>query len=206
MMSRSKIYRLNLICLLLIIGMVGIGGCSSPKSSYDYLTQAREEHQNGNDQSALIDLKNALDKDPKNGEARFLVAQILNTRGEGVAAEIEIRKAIEYGVDRGFVTAELGRALLLQQEYQKILDEIDVTGSEKGKAAAVIYIMRGNAFAGLGKIDKAKAAYERALNEYSDSSNAYLGMAHLAALQNDLNDALHQTELALSKDAKNADA
>lgn len=206
MVGMIRKYQQVLVCLLLILSIGGIEGCSKPKTSYDYLVQARKEHQNGNDRAAIIDLKNALQKDPKNGEARYLSAQILNARGEGAAAEIEIRKAVKYGVSKGYVAVELGKALLQQQQYQKILDEIAVTGHENGKAAAGVYIVRGDAFAGLRKTDDAKAAYERALKEYPDSSNAYLGMARLAALQNDINEALHQTELALSKDAKNADA
>ena len=39
-MRRIKVLSL---CLLLVIGALAVAGCSKPKSSYDYLTQARHE-------------------------------------------------------------------------------------------------------------------------------------------------------------------
>lgn len=200
MVTLLKIDRKISICLLLMICLLGAAGCSKPKSSYDYLTQARQNREHGNDQAALIDLKNALKKDPKNGEARYLLAQILNEHGEGSAAEIELRKAVELGVDKSLVAAALGEALFLQGQYQKVLDDVNVTVHDKGKVAADIYNVRGNTYLALRKADEAKSAFETALKEYPDSADAYLGMGRLAAAGNDVNEALHQTDIALSKD------
>ena len=195
-----------LICSFLVIGLLAVAGCSKPKTSYDYLTQARQAREKGNDRAALIDLKNALKKDPKNGEARLLFAQILNGHGEGSAAEIEVRKAIDLGVNKSFAAATLGKALLLQSQYQKVLDEVALIDGDKGKVAADIYNVRGDAYIGLRKVDEAKSAFENALKEDSNSADAYLGMVQLAALRNDFEEALHQTEMALAKDPNKIEA
>lgn len=194
------------ICLFVIICLCTFSGCSKPKTSYEYLNQARQEHQKGDDQTALINLKNALKLDPKNGEARLFLARMHNERGEGSAAEIEVRKAVELGINKSYAAPVLGEALLLQKHSQKVLDEIKVTDSDKGKVAADIYNVRGDAYLTLMKINEAKAEYEKALKEYPDSADAYLGMARLAAVKNDLNGALHQTGIALSKDGNSTRA
>jgi len=188
------------IFLLLVIALLGIAGCSSPKSSHDYLTLARKERQSGDDQAALIDLKNALKMDSKNGEARYLLAQILIQRGEGSAAEIELHKAIDLGVNKSYVAGVMGQALILQGNYNKVIDNIQVANGDKGKVAADIYNVRGDAYLALSKTDKAKSEFEKALKEYPDSVDAYLGLGHVAEVSNDLNLALQQTETALSKD------
>lgn len=200
MVVTMKRIELLSLCLLVMISALAVTGCSKPKSSYDYLIQARHEHQNGNNQAALLDLKNALKKDPKNGEARLLMAQILNARGEGAAAEIELHKAIDLGVDKNYVAPAMGQALLLQRQYQKVIDTIKALDDGKGKVAADVYNVRGQAYLALMKDDDARSAFESALKEYPASADAYLGMARLAAMQDDFNEALRETDLALSKE------
>lgn len=198
--------RLFLIYLLLVVSWLAVTGCSEPKTSYDYLTQARQEYDNGKSNAALINLKNALKKDPKNGEARLLLAQIYNEKDEGSSAEIEVRKAIEFGVAKSYAAATLGEALFLQKQYKKVLDEVKVAEGDKGKAAADIYNVRGNAYLALRKVDDAQSTFEKALKVFPDSVDAYLGMSRLALLDNDINEALRQTETALSMAPQNLKA
>lgn len=198
MVSPRSLKSLHIVCLVTLLTSVLLSGCAKQKSSYDLLSEAQEYHKKGQDNAAVIELKNALQKDPKNGEARYLFALIHIDRGEGAAAEIELRKALQLGVSKDRVYAELGKSLLLQQEYQKILDDIQPSDEYSGKLAADIYIARGNAYIGLGKTDEAKSAFDTALKKFPKSAYAHLGMAHIAALQDDLDEALHQTDIALT--------
>ena len=201
--SLSKCKSLWVLSLLV---MLAVTACSKPKSSDDYLTQARQDRHNGDDKAAIIDLKNALQKDPKNGEARVLLAQILNDHGEGSAAEIELRKAMDLGVKNSEIMAAMGRALLLQQQYLKVIDTISVIEGVKGEVAADIYNVRGEAYLNLNRIAEAQSAFDNALKEYPDSADAYLGKGRLAALRHDMNGALQQMDIALSKDPKSTRA
>ena len=68
------------------------------------------------------------------------------------AAEIELHKAIDLGVDKNYVAPAMGQALLLQRQYQKVIDTIKALDDGKGKVAADVYNVRGNAYLALMKI------------------------------------------------------
>ena len=157
--------RLYVVFFIMAAASILMSGCGKQKSSYDLLSEAQEYHSKGQDNTAIIELKNALQQDPKNGEARYLLALIHIDRGDGAAAEIELHKALQLGVNKDKIYAGLGQALLLQQEYQKILDDIRPSDEYKGKLAADIYIARGDAYLGLGKMDEAKSAFDSALTQ-----------------------------------------
>lgn len=181
-------------------GMLVLSGCSdSHKSSYDYLSKARKFHKAGNDGAAVIELKNALQVDPKNIEARYLMALIDNERGDGQAAEIEIRKALELGLERRKASAVLSQALLLQRKYHKVLDDVKPSGNLQAQLAAAIYTARGDAYLGLGKRKEARASFEKAIAANPAYPDAYIGLARLAAYANDLAGALDEVNKALKK-------
>src|SRR6185369_11220551 len=101
-----------------------MGACSEP-SSEQFLDLAKKSQAEGNFGAAMIQLKNALQRNPQDAEARYLLGTIYNETLQGAAAESELRRANELGlIEGGRVVAQLGRALLSQGSYQKILDEI----------------------------------------------------------------------------------
>lgn len=207
MLRASSKMRLHAIVLAVVLGGLCLEGCSSKQeSSFQYLSQAREYLKKGQDSAAMIELKNAIQKDPGNGEARYLMAVIHDDRGEGAAAEIELDKARKLGVNKKKIDAALSQALLLQGKYQKLLDNLKPSSGLEAQLAASLYAARGNAYLGLEKLDKARAAFEKALKEDPGNSAAHLGLARLAVSNKDLKKALLQTEAALSKSPKNTEA
>lgn len=194
---------LNHLFLVVTLSVLAMAGCDQHQADYDHLSKAHQHYQEHQYQAAIIELKNALQKDPNNGEARYLFALIHNDLGKGVTAEIELRKSLKLGASEDKIHAALGQALLLQKQYQKVLDEITVTNNYEVKIAADIYRVRGDAYAALKKAGEAKSAYKNALKLYPASSDAYLGMGRLAAMQNDMNEALNQTDTALSHAPEN---
>ena len=205
---QKSISLFSLLLMMAVLVSFGIVACSKKdsESSYDHFIQAQKYYQEGRYQTAIVELKNALQKDPKNGEARYLFAVIHNDMGQGAEAEIELGKALQLGVDKSKVDVALGKALLLQQKYQKVLDEIKVSDRMEGEQAAAIFTIRGDALFGLDKVAEAKAAFNKAVEKDHDYSGAYLGLASLAASKNDLKEAIDQTDIALSKSPKNSQA
>lgn len=191
------------LCVVAVIALLAQEGCSgSHESSYDHFSKARQYYEHGNSSAAVIELKNALQLDPKNGDARFLLAKIENEKGNGAAAEVELRKAMELGVNADKVNAALGEAFLLQQKYRKVLNEIKAVNGLTGEMAAAIATVRGNAYLGLGKLVEAGASFASALKQDPNYADAYLGMARLAMERNDQKEALRQIDIALAKSPK----
>ena len=103
--------------------MVGLSACSKTQSSEKLIADAKQYQQKGDNKAAVIQLKNALQKDPDNKEARYLLGAIYNQAGDPVSAEKELRKAVSLGVSAATALPDLAKALLVQGQFQKTLDE-----------------------------------------------------------------------------------
>jgi cytochrome c-type biogenesis protein CcmH/NrfG len=78
------------------------------KSVEDFVATAQAERAAANFPAALVDLKNALAKDPENRAARLLCAQLYIDLGDGEAAQGQLRHARQDGA-KELEMAELAR-------------------------------------------------------------------------------------------------
>lgn len=187
-----------------IVLMVGLSGCSKNQTSEKLLADAKQYQQKGDIKAAVIQLKNVLQKDPDNKDARYLLGTIYNQAGDPVSAEKELRKAVSLGFNQNTVIPDLAKALLAQGQFQKMLDE---TGSDsKLKVDSNISALRGNAFLGLGKKMEAKEAFEFALKSSPDFPDALIGLAKLAASERDMDAANRFADAATGKNPNYAQA
>ena len=96
--------------------------------------------------SATIELRNALQKAPENGEARFLFGSTMLQAGDPVSAEKELRRALEYGYSPDAVYPLLARALLEQGAPDKVISELgDKRLSDPGAHAELLGVL-GDAY------------------------------------------------------------
>lgn len=156
--------------------------------------------------AALIQFKNALQKNANLPEARFLLGKTLLETGNPANAEIELRKAKELNYAADEVTPLLARALLEAGQAQKVVDEFATTTLGQPQAQAALFTNVALAQASLGKQEAAQAALDAALNAQSDYGPALLAQARSKAMANDLPGALALVEQVLSKDAKDTSA
>lgn len=182
----------------IVMAVLAATGCDR-KDSPGYLAEARQYQQNGDNKAAVIQLKNALQKDPNNRDARYLLGVIYSETGDGRSAEKELRKALELRVDSAQVMPALGRSLLLQGEFEKVLDEIKPVAGGKEGGEAEILTLRGNASLSLGRLEDAKTAFAQALESSPDFVGALLGQMQIALAENDLDRASALVERALAK-------
>ena len=177
-----------------------LAGCKSdtPES---LLADARQLQQKGDRKGAQIQLKNALAKDPNNGEARYQLGKLSLQMGDPVSAEKEARRALELKYKPPESELLLAEALLRLGDMQKMLDE-----TEKFQQSPAMLALRGEALIGLRKLDEAKKQFQSALEAEPNSADALTGMARLAAIGNDLEGARALTEQAIAKDASNINA
>jgi putative PEP-CTERM system TPR-repeat lipoprotein len=186
---------------ILLIGSVT--ACSKTQTSQALVSEAMQYQQKGDNKAAIIQLKNALQKNPDDAEARYLLGTIYYETGDLKSAENELRRAMSLGMSPGKVLPSLGKTLSLMGEFQKVLDETkQVTGENQ---SAEISSLRGNAYLALGKGQEAKDSFELALKNTADFPDALIGLAKHSLFERNIDAAMQFTEQAVNKNPQNAD-
>ena len=180
--------------------ITGLSACGRTQSTESLLTEAKQYEQKGDMKAALIQLKNAVEKSPENGEARMELGKLQLSMADAVSAEKEFRKARSLGIGAERVMPELGQALALQGNYKDLLEQITPEAAAK---SAPLLVLRGDALLATGKVDEAKQAYEQALALNANSGDALLGLARYALFSKDSAAAERYVQDAVTKDAKN---
>lgn len=175
-----------------------LAGCSGEKPE-QFLDKARQQYGSGNKAAAIIELKNAIQQNPEYAEARLLLGKIYNEQGDGASAEKELRKAQEQGANKGAALPLLGRALLLQREYDKALAEMPATATANAIESAAMFVVRGDALTSLKRLDEAQAAYEEARRLDPSLADANQGLAILAIIRQQPEEAMRLADEAIQK-------
>lgn len=188
------------------IGMVfllsNLASCKSATSTDQLLQEAQQYRQKGDKKAAIIQLKNLLQQQPDNAQARLLLGRLYIDSSDPVSAEKELRKASALGaVD---VMPILGQAMLMQGQFDKVLSEI--TQDERNPDQLEITILHANAQLGLANVARAKALFEQALKKNPDLSDALLGLARIAVASREPDVATELIEHALKKDPDAVDS
>ncbi|WP_207769667.1 XrtA/PEP-CTERM system TPR-repeat protein PrsT [Solimicrobium silvestre] len=189
------------VALLLIFGLTA---CNKFRSAEKFIADAKSYEQKGDHKAAVIQLKNALQKDPNNSSARLLLGTIYIETGEAASAENELRKAASLGVKKDQVLPLLAKSLLLQSQFKKVLSETDQATNLN--ADPDMLTMRGNALLGLRQYSEAKDAYELALKAQADYPAALIGLSKQAYFEKDIAGANKYADLATSKNSKSIEA
>ena len=83
---------------LLVVAVVGAIGAGCSRENPDRLVaSARDYLAQGDTAAAIIQLRNALQQQPENGNTRLLLGQALLVTRDPIGAQKELRKALEYG-------------------------------------------------------------------------------------------------------------
>lgn len=189
-----------LLVVTLLAGCSGATPEAMLASGKDYL--ARNDRP-----AAVIQLRNALQKNPDLAEARYLLGQTLLELGEVQAAEKELRKASDLKYSPDDVIPPLARAMLLSGESKKVITEFGKTELTPADAKADLQTTLGQAHLALGNRDAASTAFAAALAEKSGYPPALLGQARLKArTREQLPEALAIVETALASAPKLTEA
>jgi putative PEP-CTERM system TPR-repeat lipoprotein len=176
------------LLLALAVAVIGPIGCGGEKpdgliaSAKDYLAKS-------DNKAATIQLRNVLQKNPDNAEARFLLGKALAAQFDAVSAEKEFRKALEFMHPAEEVVPELARALVAQGLFAKLVEEFGSTRLKAPAAQASLDASLGRARLGLGKPQDAEAAFKAALAANPSDPDAQLGEALLKATARDFDGA-----------------
>jgi putative PEP-CTERM system TPR-repeat lipoprotein len=163
-----------------------------------YLNEARSYLDQGKLNAAVIQLKNALQGDPNNMQARFLLGQVYLRSNDGVAAEKELQKARELGLARQEWLVPLAKAYLLQGQYERLFKNIDVNPDDPASLRSEVLSLRGSAAVALKRTDEARTNFTEALKLNPDNITAMLGNAQLALMAGELTQAMVTIDKALT--------
>lgn len=201
-MSGELLQRKAWLVIAFVLGMAGCGD----RDAQSYLGEAKALHEKGDYKAAVIQLKNALEKEPQNGEVRYQLGVLYNTTENYVAAEKELRKARELGVVEDRVAPQQVTALLGQGELKRVLDEVPDPKEAKPETRAAVLVGRGNALLGLKRVDEAKSSYDQALRIAPENAEAHLGYARVEAQAGNFEAALVAADRTLAKVPDSKDA
>lgn len=185
MQLRTSHAQAALSALLISLLLVGCG--EKPEAM---ISSAKEYLAKNDNKAAVIQIKNALQKNPDMSEARFLLGETLLHSGDPVGAETELRKALALKYPQDPIMPLLADALLAQGQAKKLTEEFGKTTLSDKTAEAGFLTSLATAYASQGQAESAQASLDAALSVVPDYAPAKLIQAHQKAGQRDFDAAM----------------
>jgi putative PEP-CTERM system TPR-repeat lipoprotein len=193
------------IALPVVLAALALAGCAD-ESPEKRIASAKYYLQKNDTKAAVIEIKNALQKNPDSGEARFLLGSTLLKEGNPLAAEVELRKAQAAKYPDAQVVPELARAMLMLGQAKKLVEEFGQTRLGLPAADAKLQSSLVGAYAALGKPEQARAALASALEADPKYAEALLISARQKVAARDVDGALVVVDDIIAREPGNADA
>ena len=188
--------------LLVALTLALAAGCSR-ESSADLVASGKSLLDKKDTKGAVIQFKNALQKDANNGAARFYLGRALLESGEPASALVELRKALELQMPDEQVMPELARAMLLAGEEGKLLAQYGDLSLKDPAALADFKTSLAAAHAMQRETDKARAAAEEALRLRPGFAPATIVLVRLKALDGDIDGTIAMADSVIAADPAN---
>ena len=151
----------------------------------DLRLKANEAIASGEWRTAEIHLKNLLQKEGSDGEARLQLAQIYDAQSNMASAEKELRRADDLGIDSDRIALPLLKAMSVTSTPEAILEEAARRNSTDSVVQAGVFYYSAGAQRQLGDSDQAIATLEQALQLDPDSLKIQVSLLELQGLQSD---------------------
>lgn len=192
---------------LLLCWCVLLAGCTDDvTSSRRHLELAKDWQDQGRLEECVAELKSALELDPLNVEARWLLGRIYVDLGFGEAAEKEIQRAREAGLAGSGWMIPLARAYILQGKGRQVLEEMILDLGEPVSVQSTLVALQGLAFLQEGRPQQARARFRMVLSVSPDQPDARLGLARLALDESQHRQAMHLIDGVLNDRPERVDA
>ncbi len=193
---------LRIFPILLITGI--LAACGEAKDADELISEAVEYQKKGDDNAAIIQLRNALQQEPNNKEARYLLGALYTQNGDPLSAEKELNRALSLGMDLAKVMPVLGKTLFDLREYQQLIDKTE--DLSEANLSDELLALRGNALLAIGEAEKAKAIFEEILSEDANSALALVGLARHSAFERDFESSMQFAETAIAGNPEDIEA
>ncbi|MEF7616829.1 XrtA/PEP-CTERM system TPR-repeat protein PrsT [Aquincola sp. MAHUQ-54] len=164
-----------------IASAVWLAACTRDPAPQALIASARAylaAHEPG---AAVIQLKNALQQQPDDAEARFLLGRASLEIGDAVAAGAQLRRAIDLGHPAAQAVPLLAQAQLAEGKWKEVIREHAGTALPEAAATAALKALVATAYRAAGRPDQAQATIGEALAADPASVPAQLVQARLLA-------------------------
>ncbi len=155
--ARSLRNAFVLTCMALSAGPALADPTAAARYYEDGLARLQREDLTG----TVIQLKNALQQDRDMLAAHLLLARVYFAQSDTGPAEVEFREAIRLGVNRTEIAVPLANIYLLQGRPALLLSNVDSEGLPPAARVEVL-VLRGKAYAALGRFDEAGRSFSEA--------------------------------------------
>ena len=185
------------LVLAIVLGLASSPGRADNEAAA-YYEDALTRFERNDLEGTIVQLKNALQEDPKLMAAQVLLGKAHLRKADPAAAQTALEKALELGVSRSEVAVPLAQALYEQGKYRDLLDRLlpDTTATQAQRAE--LLVLRGHAFKMLGEFEEAAQSYRRARAADPRYVPAILSEADLLAEEGKRTDAEELIEQALA--------
>lgn len=142
--------------------MAAAAHAADPKASRFY-EDALTRYEKKDYAGAVIQLKNALQIDPKMLPVQVLLGQALLANGEVAAAEVAFREAMRLGVSRSEVAVPLAESVVAQGKLRALFDQAEfaLPGLSSDTQFSLL-MMRASAYSDLGDVRSALRTIDEA--------------------------------------------
>ncbi|MDY0747223.1 PEP-CTERM system TPR-repeat protein PrsT [Paucibacter sp. R3-3] len=193
MKTRSKTHLAVLAAsALLLVGCFG-------QSADQFLAEAKTKIDAKESEAAVIQLKNALQKDPNLAEARFLLGKVMLESGDMRGAAIELGKAKDLGYSDDLVVPLMAQAMVGQGQLQEVLTSFDDIQLQSPEAISNLKASLAVAYGGLGRSVQAEEAIQSAVSVDPSNTRAQLVRIRLLAGGGSIDDALLALDALMAK-------
>ena len=147
------------ILSVIVAALLAVGtGCGAQLTAEERIEAARGELAQGEAAAAAIHMRNVLQDDPSNVEARLLLAEAALATGDVESAAKEFSRALDLGAEIENIRLPYAEALVRAGALD---DALRVTDPSQGDASPGVTYWRGLALLRSGKLEEAERALAR---------------------------------------------
>ncbi|MFC3094302.1 PEP-CTERM system TPR-repeat protein PrsT [Alteromonas sediminis] len=196
---------LKVVSRLAVAGSVLALVACSGQTSEEHLNAARQFIQANNNNAAVLELKNALQKDPSSAVVRFELGRIYVEQGQFEGAEKELNRALELGYDSAEILPLLSVAYKRTGAQNALADLNHAETGLSSEESAKVGYYKLLALVDLQKNDEANALIDEVAA--LSTSSVYKGLAesYRAILNEDFAGALEQVKALRAQSPDNED-
>ena len=200
---KKILFIFNLVPVLLAAGILSACGDDKPEV---LIAAAKTNLAKGDQKTAIIQIKNALQADPNMPEARFLLGTALLNVGDAVAAEIEFEKSRRLKYSDDLLVPKIIQSMLMQGKFKKITDDFSKIELQSTSSKASVQIFLSKAYMAQGLTDLSQNALNSALSYEPENADALIMKVRGFSEKGDFSGALSLVKNIIDKNPTNPDA